>query len=116
MSYWATFAQPFLCPICGVEFTGRTKRKEQLDHIKTVHPEFWAWRHKFNVVMDSVGIVFVVFLVVGAILQRTSGDSAVPSWYLPTFVAMIAIIFGSLPYYQRGIRRFKRDWTGTAQR
>jgi protein-S-isoprenylcysteine O-methyltransferase Ste14 len=94
-----------------VEFQGRTKRKEQLDHLKTLHPEFWNWRGKFNKVVDSTGIIFVVFLVVGAVLQGLYGKNAVPSWYLPTFIAMVAIILASLPYYQWRARRFKRDWT-----
>jgi 4-amino-4-deoxy-L-arabinose transferase-like glycosyltransferase len=98
-----------------VEFQGRTKRKEQLDHIRKVHPEFWRWRGQFNKVVDSIGVIFVVFLVVGAVLQRVNGNDAVPGWYLPTFIALVAIIFGSLPYYQRGIRNFKRDWPGIAQ-
>jgi|SRR5437660_559893 len=112
MSYWGVFTQPFLCPICGAEFVGRTKRREQLDHIRKTHPEFWKWRGRFNKVGDSIGIIFVVFLVVGAVLQRMKGNDAVPSWYLPVFLALLAIIFGLLPVYQCGIRKFKRDWTG----
>jgi len=94
------------------EIVGRTKRKEQLDHIRKSHPEFWKWRGRFNKVVYSFGIAFVVFLVVGVVLRTVNRNNTVPSWYLPTFIAFLAIVFGLLPAYQLGIRKYKRDWKG----
>src|SRR5713226_4758940 len=101
--------RPSLCPICGTEFGGRTKRKQQLDHIRTVHPEFWHWRDRYNKIGYLLVASFVVFLAVGATVQTGGGINTVPAWYLPVFIGLVVAMFAMALYWRWGVRGFKRE-------
>jgi hypothetical protein len=116
MPWSCIFARPFFCPICKREFQGRTKRRQQVDHIEAVHPEFWAWRDKFGKIGYVFTFGYVAFLSVGVILQYTEGHNAIPTWYFPAFLGLNASILGMFLYWYWRIRGFKLDWMGTGQR